>query len=339
MNGRLENELRIFKQIEQKIDNMPDSVIEWYYYLKANGQSAMTCRDYVRKIDHFFNWVKKETGLFDVDVETITDKIIIKYFVSIQTRFKGGVGEIVECETSDSYRQCVWSCLNNYFTYLCKKGKIETNYLVDAGIDRPKNNDLDRIKSNRLHTTADDFKNILEITYEVKYNRNKYINRDRAMLMLLMATGMRESALRSINVEDIDFINRTIMVIDKGKKRHMYYLDDKLVDILELWIYTRNEILTDPKSSALFISKSNERISVNGIVKMVKKYTKAALGYEMSPHKFRSGLASILYEQKNDVEYVRRVIGHSNISTTQRYIVTNNKEREEATNMITSMVM
>ena len=67
---------------------------------------------------------------------------------------------------------------------------------------------------------------------------------------------------------------------------------------------------------------------------LVDKYAYKALGYHISPHKLRSGLASILYEEKHDIEFVRRVIGHSNVATTQRYIVTNNAEREETANIM-----
>lgn len=339
MNGRLENEMTIYKAVESKLVELPDYVIEWYYYLKANKQSAMTCRDYIRKVSYFLTWVKETTKKDYIYIDAIPDSLILRFFVSIQTKDKEVNDEIVTTETSDSYRQCMWSCLNNFFSYLESKGIIKENYITVAGIDRPSNHDLDRIKANRRQITKDDFKKILEVFDNVKYCFSPFNNRDKAMMLLLMTTGMRESALRNINVSDLDMDNTTLTVIDKGRKRNVYYLDQNVVVSLNNWLYDRSNLFHDTTEDALFLSKEGCRISINGIVKIVKKYSMSALGYELSPHKFRGGLASILYEQKKDIEFVRRVIGHSNISTTQRYIATNNKEREEAASMITGMIM
>lgn len=338
MNGRLENELKIFQQIEEKLVDMPDYVIEWYYYLKANEQSAMTCRDYIRKITHFMSWTDAKIKGDGGTLSKISASCITKYFVSIKTHYATVNGKCTEVETSDSYKQCVWSCLNNFFGFLHKRGYIPENYLQATGIERPKNNDLERIKATRIHLTYDDFKNIMSVMDDTRYCFDRFNSRDKAMMLLFMTTGMRESALRSINVGDVDLENGVIRVVDKGRVRHEYYLDKTVVDVLTAYINDRNR-MTELATEALFVSRNQERISVNGIVKIVKKYSSAGLGYEISPHKIRGGLASILYEQKKDAEFVRRVIGHSNISTTQRYIVTDNKEREEAVNLVTAMIM
>ena len=63
---------------------------------------------------------------------------------------------------------------------------------------------------------------------------------------------------------------------------------------------------------------------------MVSSITKKALGYEMSPHKLRSGFCSILYKETKDLELVRRIVGHASSITTQRYIVINDDDKEKA---------
>ena len=153
-----------------------------------------------------------------------------------------------------------------------------------------------------------------------------------------MTTGMRKSALEQINMNDIDFNNHTLMTIDKGHKIFTYHLSDEVMDVIDKWVRDRYVLLGDKNNEALFVSKENKRMHGNSIVKLVDKYSREALGYHISPHKLRSGFASILYEEKHDLEYVRRVIGHSNITTTQRYVVTNNNEREEAANLISNIL-
>ena len=199
---------------------------------------------------------------------------------------------------------------------------------------------MERINRDRILLTRDDFKKIINAVENGvgssgsrKYQR-KYKNRDMSIMLLFMTTGMRKTALREINVEDIDFDNKKLRVIDKGHKIHEYSLADGLIKYLEDWIFERKLYLGVNKTDALFISRDMKRISGQSITELIDKYAYAALGYHISPHKLRSGLASILYNEKHDLEYVRRVIGHSKIDTTKRYVVTDNKEREEAADYI-----
>ena len=67
---------------------------------------------------------------------------------------------------------------------------------------------------------------------------------------------------------------------------------------------------------------------------MIQKYTEQALGKPLSPHKLRAGFCSILYSKTHDIEFVRRAVGHSNIATTTRYIVTDGSERRKASKLL-----
>ena len=138
-------------------------------------------------------------------------------------------------------------------------------------------------------------------------------------------------------MEDINLNNRTLYVMDKGHILHEYYINDKTLESIEKWMLDRCDLVGSTEG-AFFISRDNTRMSGNSITKLVDKYAYEALGYHISPHKLRSGLVSIMYEQTHDVEFCRRVIGHSNVSTTQRYIVTNNREKERAANMMDNIL-
>ena len=154
-----------------------------------------------------------------------------------------------------------------------------------------------------------------------------------------MTTGMRRNALREINLDDIDLVNHKLTVIDKGYIEHEYFLNDQTVSVLEEWINDRYFMLGGSENEkALFISRDLKRISSTSIAELVDKYSSAALGYHISPHKLRSGLASIMYDETRDIEFVRRVIGHSNTKTTQRYIVTDNKERKTASTLMENIL-
>ena len=324
MNGRVENDLKIYKKIESKLSDFPSYITDWYFYLKATGQSAMTCRDYINKIKLFLEYINEEIKY--IELSDMTETILIQYFIHIQHKEDGS-------ETSDSYKQTVWSCLNNFFDFLEGREMISKNLMISSKIKRPKNKDIQRIDANRKLLTQADFNKILAAiekgagSNKAKGYQKKFKTRDRCIMLIFMTTGIRRTALQEINVEDVDLTKQTLYVTDKGHKTHKFYLNDKTILALEEWLLDRYSIVND-FGGALFVSKEKKRMCGNSIVKIVDKYAREGLGYHISPHKLRAGLVSIMYSQTKDIEFCRRAIGHSKIETTQRYIVTDNNERE-----------
>lgn len=330
MQGRLETEIKKETVLLKKIQNMPEYLREWYYNLKASQKTITTCRDYINKIEKFLTFINP--SIKEIDPQNISLNDIQRYFILIQKREVNGQ----QAYTSDSYQQTVWCCLNNFFGFLYNTNKISKNYMTM--ITKPKNKDLERINENRILLTKYDFNHILESVEEgagsnkARVCQKRLKNRDRAILLLFMTTGMRETALSEINIEDIDFMNNTLKVVDKGNKFHVYNLSEKTIDSLNLWIKDRQNWKTN--SDALFIAENGNRIGSSTLAKLVDKYCQDALGYHISPHKLRAGFCSILYQETGNAEFVRRAVGHSNISTTQRYIVTDNNERAKASELI-----
>lgn len=341
MNGRIESDFQTFKIVEAKLDDMPQYVTDWYYHLKANENSAKTCKDFVNKVGRFLLYINPD--IKKVKLKDIDEDIVTRYFIDIQTKTCCHNGIESTEYTSFSYRQSVWSCLNNFFKYLTSKKKIPYNYLNN--IDKPKGNDLPRINRTRKLLTEEDFNAMLESvkrgvgTDKAKSYQRRYKTRDICIMTLFMTTGMRESALTEINIDDIDFENKKLNIMDKGFVSHEYVLSDSTIRTISDWLDDRIFLVGGKKIQPLFISNNGTRITANGLYKLIKKYSKDALGYEVSPHKLRSGLASIIYSKTKDIEFTRRVIGHSDLSTTQRYIVTDNNEREIASNIMENLLV
>lgn len=338
MNGRLENELKIQNESLLILEKLPKYVLNWYYNMVASDMSASSCKDYVMKVYRFLSYINN--NVINIKTEDITEDIVQKYMISIRTKkTKAGI-----VETSDSYRHTIWYCLNNFLGYLCSHGLIEKNYMIN--IKKGKNNDLQRINQNRILLTEKEFKRIIcaAKTYEInnKLGRQSvtFSERDVAIIELFMTTGMRESALANINIDDINFNDMSLTIIDKGDIMHKCFMSDELATTISNWIDEREYYVEDKniKTNALFISEKGNRISTDAIYDMIKKYTKIALGKELSPHKLRAGFISILYKKTKDIEFCRRAVGHSNIATTQRYITTSNKEKEESMNIMTSLI-
>lgn len=325
MNGRLEHDLKLQQINEKRLQKMPEIVREYYNFMKASRMTEATCKDYLSKIDRFLRFLGVDNDTFKVDNIKAGD--VIEYLNSIDTKVDKD-GNVMY--TSDSYKQTVWICLNGFMRFLVSNGYLKKNYIGD--IAKPRINDEDRINKKRVLLTTADFLSILR---EIEQNGNDIARkRDRAMMSLMMTTGMRESALSEINIDNVDLDEHKIVGIAKGKKAMEYTFNSNTAKAIKEWLAVRGEYQKTVTTDSLFVSNQGNRMAVNSIAKMVKKYTKKALGKELSPHKIRAGYVSIIYDQTGDIEFARRAVGHANTKTTQRYIVTKGNERAEAAEMI-----
>lgn len=337
MQGRLEGEIKRERNINNTLSQLPQFVTEWYYNLKASKKTAASCIDYTNKIRRFLTYINSNPKL--VTPNDITLSVVQQYFISIQTK-EDAEGNLVY--TSDSYQQTVWCCLNNLFDFLVETNQMDKNHM--KMITKPKNKDLDRINEHRILLTKKDFNAIINAvkegtgSHKARAFQDSLRNRDMAIIFLFMTTGMRKTALSEINISDLDMDNEVLYVVDKGNKKHSYKLSDKTYDAIYWWLEDREDILDGEYNDALFISDTKERLSSAAIYKLVCKYCEGALGYHISPHKLRAGFCSILYNETGDVEFVRRAVGHSNVATTQRYIVTKNVEKEKAVSIIDGLL-
>lgn len=320
MAGRSENSIKFNKNIEDILQNFPDFAIEWARNMEAGGKTGQTRVVFVRIIRRYLRSVDRD--MKSIEPDQLNVRKTQEYLISIK-----------KTSSSDSYQQQVWCCLNNFFKYLVMSGYKEGNPMEI--IDKTKNHDLDRINHNRLLLTENDFNKILgEIKKEKDY---KFQNRDMAVILIFMYTGIRKTALSEIDIDDIDFENRVLKVIDKGNKYQVYPLDDEVLGVIRLWMTERIQYKLD-KTNALFVSRIGTRITGTTIDNIVAKYSLGALGKKISPHKLRAGFVSIYYNKTKDIEATRRAVGHSNIATTQRYIVTDNKERQDAVSYMSSFL-
>ena len=327
MDGRLQNEMKIEKNIDDLLKDCPDYIKRWNMNMKISRRTAATRRFYVGQVRNFLMTIHKSPML--VKTSEITEEKVEEFLLSHQTKERNG--EIKA--TSDGFQCTNWSILKSFFDYLVHTGAMERNYM-DA-IQRPKNNDLDRINEHRVLLTAKDFRKILKAVDEDE--DGEWIQkRNKAIILLFMNTGIRKTALLSLTIDNIDLNNRMISVVDKGNKRHEYVINDALAEALHNWLDIRNNV--ENNDEHLFISLNGTVMAGSTLVLVVKKYTRRGLGYEISPHKLRAGYCSILYSKTGDIEFVRRAVGHSNVATTQRYIVTKGAEKEKAAEIMGSLL-
>lgn len=326
MQGRLEHQLKIEKRIGYLLENCPGIINEYYHYLAASMEPT-TCIEYIKTLKRFNEYVGKNIlEVNSVDINKYLHQASIK-----QT--KNGI-----TETSFSYRSRIYSVLCSFFKYLKTSGKIDDNPMID--VERVKN--IDYI--NRKELTQHDLTQMIDAvnygagTYEQVLRQKEWKLRDKAILTLFIVTGIRVTALTEINISDINFDEASISVTDKRHKKIVYYLNEKAFAVIKKWMLDREIKMNGIDNEALFISNQRKRISQKSVSRIVNKYSKEALGESLSPHKLRSAFCTILYNETGDIELVRDVVGHSNVSTTQRYIVKNKNLRKDASDMVANLV-
>ena len=144
--------------------------------------------------------------------------------------------------------------------------------------------------------------------------------RDKAMLELLYATGIRVSELISLNLEDVNLPAGFIRCEGGGKSR-MIPLYPGAVRALQNYIQQiRPGMIADPNENALFVNISGERMSRQGFWKIIKHYQQTAqIQKDITPHTLRHSFAAHLLENGADLKSIQEMLGHSDISSTQVY--------------------
>lgn len=144
--------------------------------------------------------------------------------------------------------------------------------------------------------------------------------RDRAMLELLYATGIRVSELISLNITDVNTTAGMICCRNKGKERYIPLYPTAVKALSEYIEFVRPQMIALPTELALFVNVSGERMSRQGFWKIIKSYQqKAHIEKTITPHTLRHSFAAHLLENGADIRSIQEMLGHADISSTQIY--------------------
>ncbi len=145
--------------------------------------------------------------------------------------------------------------------------------------------------------------------------------RDKAVLELLYATGIRVSELVGIDIEDVSFRERLIRVRGKGKKERLVPFGRIAGRTLDSYLAARALLLKDRIGErAMFLNYQGRRITTRSVERIVDKYIRqTALKRKISPHSLRHSFASHLLSRGADLRVIQELLGHESLATTQKY--------------------
>lgn len=203
--------------------------------------------------------------------------------------------------------------LKSFYKFLIKKGLLEDN-------------PAKQLKFPRKEKTLFNVFNIDDIFLLLsKPDRKTPAGlRDALILELLYATGLRVSELTSLNVSDIDFAGKRLRIIGKGNKERIIPLSDYHIDLISTYIKKRGELCKKGHKidgNQLLINKYGSRLTDRSVRRILEKYlTLSGLPILYSPHSLRHTFATHLLENGADLRSIQELLGHSSLSTTEKYI-------------------
>jgi integrase/recombinase XerC len=158
-----------------------------------------------------------------------------------------------------------------------------------------------------------------------------FLRRDRALLELLYAAGLRVSELTGLNLVDIEQKERIVRVCGKGNKERIVPYGSKAQEALDKYWPLREQLLrqtagtrasrhTVPHSEAVFLNYSGRRLTQRSVGRIVKKYVRLVnVNWDLHPHSLRHAFATHLLADGADLRAIQELLGHQSLSTTQKY--------------------
>ena len=288
--------------------------------LQANKYSSETVYNYERDLNVFSNFLDESNIEFDkVDKRAIT---YYKAYLVSRDRKTSSLGRGEKQLDSSSINRML-SALRAYLRYL-----IDIDYPCPLPPEA-----LKLTKAGRKHPQVaelGDLIRLIEAPSSLESNIKTAL-RNRAMLEMLFATGMRISELCNLNRSQIDDTGR-IFITGKGRKQRFVYLTPRAKQHLDAYLVTRQD-----DCPALFIpyagrnvAKSRKRISTNYLQDRIKRYReKLKINVPTSAHSLRHGFATYLAEKGANPAALQILLGHESLDTTTRYVHASDKYAEE----------
>lgn len=209
--------------------------------------------------------------------------------------------------------------LRGFYKYLKVEKVIKASPMEDIELPKLKIS-LPRVLSKT------DIDKLLDIDLD-----NKFDYRNKAMLEVMYATGIRISELINIKIYNFNNENSIIKVMGKGNKERIIPLGDYALKYLNIYINKyRKEFLKKQNSDYLFLSNRNTKMTRQSFFEIVKKIaTEKNITTNFSPHTLRHSFATHMLENGADLRTIQELLGHSDVSTTQIYTNISDKFKEE----------
>ena len=265
------------------------------YLTKVKQAPANTIASYMRDIRQFADWLRVSAGVEVIDASQLN---ISDYFAHLQEM--GRTGATVSRSLAS---------LKNFYSYVVSSGFLEKTPVTEIKIERGEKK-LPQILTGREIE--------LLLAQPTCVDAKGY--RDKAMLEVMYATGIRVTELIDLDIDDVN-IDQGIIKCNSTKKSRIIPLYPAAQKALSVYLKDiRDSMVATPGETALFVNINGARMSRQGCWKILKHYQETAhIEKEITPHTLRHSFAVHLLENGADLGSLQELMGHSDISSTQMY--------------------
>lgn len=212
------------------------------------------------------------------------------------------------------------SSLRTFYKYLVLNNKVESNpFLLVSSPKKEK-----RIPKFINYNNMEEILNVPNI-------KTKEGQRERVILEVLYASGVRVSELVNIKLKDIDFSNKNILILGKGSKERLVSFGDYALEYINLYLKEGRKLLLDGvKSDYLIVGKKSEKLTTRRVEQIIDDIIKrTSIKLNITPHMFRHTFATHLLDNGCDLLVVQELLGHASLSSTEIYTHVSNEHLRE----------
>ena len=265
------------------------------YLVKVKQASANTVASYMRDIRQFSDWLSLTEQLDVAEAQ--------------QVHIRAYLDHLQEDGRSGATLSRNLASLKNFYAYLVSFGFVDQTPVVQIQIERGEK------KMPQILTSRE-----IELLLAQPVTTDSKGLRDKAMLEVMYATGVRVSELLDLEVEDVNLEIGSIKCSGSRRSRSIPLYPAALRALRVYLQEIRGGMVSDPSERALFVNVSGVRMSRQGFWKILKHYQDTAhIDKEITPHTLRHSFAVHLLENGADLDSLQELMGHSDISSTQMY--------------------
>lgn len=280
--------------------NLADMFMSYLKYERAS--SIHTQKNYYVDITQFFRFLE---GLYP-GISSDGASKIKKVDVRAVREF---LGQMFDKKAPSSIARKV-ATLRTFFQYCMKKGLVASNPAKEVATPKVP-------KKLPKFLTVDEVFTLIKATSE----DGSAGARDKAIVELLYASGLRVSELVGLNVDNIDLKENLVRVLGKGRKERIVPFGDKAKKALLRYLSLRQELAGEgSREKGFFLNCRGGRLTVRSVERLIRKYiAKSGLQKTVTPHVLRHTFATHLLGAGADMRGIQELLGHTSLSTTQKY--------------------
>lgn len=265
------------------------------YLSKVKKASTNTISSYIRDVRQYSDWLQKYAGMDILDAQQLNISSYLSYLED-----NGRSGATLSRSLAS---------LKNFYSYLVSTGFLEKTPVTDVHVERGEKKVPQILTGREIE---------LLLSQPICVDAKGY--RDKAMLEVMYATGIRVTELIDLNISDVNLDLGIIKCSGSKKTRAIPLYPAALRALTNYLDNVRTSMLADSQEEALFVNVSGVRMSRQGFWKILKHYQSTAhIDKEITPHTLRHSFAVHLLENGADIGSVQELMGHSDISSTQVY--------------------